>query len=112
MQAAMGRPKASHPGGTGSLLSSASRPPTPMGSGAAGGSALSGGAGSRFSIDMMEPKRGRMETWIVLELCDLGSLQARPPATCLAVVTTSETLPHYSGQTSFQAAEGSRYEFE
>lgn len=51
--------------------------------GTAGGSSRggAGGAGSasasgRPSLDL-ETKRRRMETWIVLELCDLGSLQVR-----------------------------------
>lgn len=60
----------------GSASGSANQPPTPHGSATDGGSSSAlGGSGSRFSLEMAEPRKGRMETWIVLELCDLGSLQ-------------------------------------
>lgn len=84
IQAAMGRGKAQSGGGS-SLAGSALRPPTPLGSGASGetggggtggvtGGGGGGGGGSHLS-DLMQTRKGRMETWIVLELCDLGSLQ-------------------------------------
>ena len=50
--------------------------------GLSGMSALGGGtpgdsdAGTDHT-EQQRSKRGRMETWIVLELCDLGSLQVR-----------------------------------
>ncbi len=41
---------------------------------ASGAGSASASASGRPSLDL-ETKRRRLETWIVLELCDLGSLQ-------------------------------------